>query len=82
MENKRVIDYTQPNTISVQTPNSTRMNINSASLLELDQLPGVGPVISEAIVNGRPYTSPEDLVKNTIIKQAVYDKIKGLISVY
>ena len=82
VENKRVIDYTQPNTISAQTPNSTRMNINSASLLELDQLPGVGPVISEAIFNGRPYSSLDDLVQKSIIKQSVYDKIKEQISVY
>jgi len=82
LENKRVIDYTQPNSVSVQSTDASRMNINSASVLELDQLPGVGPVISEAIFNGRPYTSPEDLVQKSIIKQSVYDKIKGLISVY
>ena len=80
LENKRVIDYTQPNTISLIA--NTKININNASLLELDQLPGIGKVQSEAIFNNRPYTNTQDLVKNTVIKQSVYDKIKDLISVY
>jgi len=82
MENKRIIDYTQPSTVSTPNTKSSLMNINSASVLELDQLPGVGPVIAEAIFKGHPYTSLDDLVKNEVIKQSVYDKIKGLISVY
>lgn len=81
LENKRIIDYTQPNTSSEQVEN-TLMNINTASLLELDQLPGIGKVQSEAIFNNRPYTSIDDLVKNNIIKETVYDKIKHLISIY
>jgi len=82
LENKRVIDYTQPSVVSAPSTQSALMNINSASVLELDQLPGVGPVIGEAIFNGRPYTSLDDLVQKSVIKQSVYDKIKGLISVY
>jgi len=82
LENKRVIDYTQPNTSSTQIADTSRININAASVLELDQLPGIGKVQSEAIFNRRPYNSIEDLVKNNIIKQSVYDKIKNQISVY
>jgi len=82
LETKRIIDYTQPNTSTPQTPENTRININAASILELDQLPGIGPVQSEAIFNARPYTAIEDLVKNNVIKQSVFDKIKELISVY
>ncbi|MCX6731029.1 MAG: helix-hairpin-helix domain-containing protein [Candidatus Roizmanbacteria bacterium] len=82
MENKRVIDYTQPNISSQQTTDNALININAASIIELDQLPGIGKVQSEAIFNNRPYTSIEDLVKNSVLKQSVYDKIKSLISVY
>lgn len=82
LENKRIIDYTQPNVSLMQPEDSSRININSASVLELDQLPGIGKVQSEAIFNGRPYTSPEALVKNNIIKQSVFDKIKDQIGVY
>lgn len=82
LENKRIIDYTQPNISIRQSENVSKMNINAASVLELDQLPGIGKVQSEAIFNGRPYITIDDLVKNNVIKQSVYDKIKNLISVY
>jgi competence protein ComEA len=82
-ENKRIIDYTQPNSAEVQhVDENTPININAASLIELDQLPGIGKVQSETIINNRPYTSIDDLVKNNVIKQSVYDKIKDQISVY
>ncbi|MFH0773031.1 MAG: SLBB domain-containing protein [bacterium] len=82
LENKKVIDYTQPNVTSKQSEENARININVASVLELDQLPGIGKVQSEAIFTNRPYTTTEDLVSNNVIKQSVYDKIKNLISVY
>lgn len=82
LENKRIIDYTQPIVGIKQIESSSLININAASVLELDQLPGIGKVQSELIFNARPYTAVDDLVKNNIIKQSVYDKIKELISVY
>lgn len=82
LENKRIIDYTLPNIRTKQSEDTARININAASVLELDQLPGIGKVQSEVIFNGRPYTAIDDLVKNNIIKQSVYDKIKNQISVY
>ena len=82
LENKRILDYTQPNLSQNRTEVSALININSASVLELDQLPGIGKVQSEAIFNARPYTSTDDLVKDNVIKQSVFDKIKDLISVY
>ena len=82
LETKRIIDYTQPNISATKNEASTRININVASETELDQLPGIGAVMAQTIVSGRPYTSLDDLVTNSIIKQSVYDKIKDLISVY
>ncbi len=82
LENKRVIDYTQPSTITQADEEQARININMASVAELDQLAGVGQITAESIINGRPYTSPDDLIKNSIVKKTVYDKIKDQISVY
>ena len=83
LENKRIIDYTEPNGPSTSSLSSSQlMNINEAAVAELDQLPGIGQTNAQAIINGRPYTAIEDLVKNNIIKQSVYDKIKNKISVY
>ena len=58
------------------------MNINTASVLQLDQLPGVGKVQAEAIIKGKPYYALDDLLKNKVIPQSTYEKIKELISVY
>ena len=39
------------------------VDINTASLAELQTLPGIGPVLSQRIVEGRPYESLDDLAR-------------------
>ena len=58
-----------------------RININTASLEELDMLPEIGPAKAKAIVAGRPYKTPEDIMKVKGIKQGIFNKIKDHISV-
>jgi competence protein ComEA len=58
-----------------------RININTATLEELDKLPEVGPVKAKAIVEGRPYKTPEDIMKVKGIKEGIYNKIKDHITV-
>lgn len=60
-----------------------RIDINSASTLELDSLPRVGNVTSKRIVdyrtkNGR-FRTTGDLVEKKLVTQSVYDEIKDLI---
>ncbi len=39
------------------------MDLNSASLDELQRLPGVGPVAAQRIADARPFASVEELVR-------------------
>jgi competence protein ComEA len=58
------------------------INVNSASQASLESLPGIGPVTAVKIINGRPYTSMEELLSKKVIGKSVYVKIKDLVSVY
>jgi competence protein ComEA len=55
------------------------IDINSATAEELKSLPGIGPVMAEKIIGGRPYRAKPDLVTRKIIPQSAYEKIKGQI---
>lgn len=57
-----------------------KININSASLSELDTLPGVGPVTAQKIISNRPYQVPEDLKNKKAVNLATFEKIKDLIT--
>lgn len=61
---------------------SPLVNINNASLKELDTLPGIGPVYAQNIIEQRPYSNIEELISKGALKQNVYEKIKNLVSVY
>jgi competence protein ComEA len=57
------------------------VDINIATLAELDTLPGVGPATAQRIIDGRPYGSIEDLMRVRGIGQATFDKLKERITV-
>jgi len=68
---------------NVQGSNTSKLvNINTASLQELDSLPGIGPVYGQSIIDHRPYSKVEELVTKGAVKQSVYEKIKDLVTVY
>ena len=62
-----------------QNTSSGFIGINSASLGELDTLPGVGAVTAKKIMDGRPYQTIEELLSRKIVGQSVFEKIKDLI---
>lgn len=57
-------------------------NINTASLSELDKLPGIGPAYGQSIIDHRPYSTNEELVSKGALKKSVYEKVKDLVNVY
>lgn len=57
-----------------------KVNINTATKEELEALPEVGPVKAQAIIDGRPYKTPEDVMKIKGIKEGTFSKIKDYIT--
>lgn len=57
----------------------TKVGINSATLSELDTLPGVGPVTAQKIIDGRPYGEVNDLIIKKVVSKSVFEKIKDLV---
>ena len=57
------------------------VDINTATVAELDTLPGVGPSTAQRIIDGRPYGSIADLMRVKGIGQATFDKLKERITV-
>ena len=53
-----------------------RVSVNSASMAELDTLPGVGPVTAALIIAGRPYNSFEDLLNVKGIGPKTLEKLR------
>lgn len=66
-------------TMSAMQPKAGAVDINTATVAQLQALPGIGTVYAKRIVDGRPYSSKHDLVSKGILPQSVYEKVKNRI---
>lgn len=85
-EQNRIVDMTEPQTISNYTSvtsNSnqsfSKININSANVSELDTLPGIGAATANKIIQNRPYKSLDELVAKKVLKKNILDQVKDMI---
>ena len=77
----RVLKYVEDDLSQNQdTQSDLTVSINSATQDELETLPGVGPVSANKIIDGRPYSTLEDLVSKKVVSSSVFEKIKELIT--
>jgi competence ComEA-like helix-hairpin-helix protein len=63
---------------------STRVDLNTATVEELQRLPGIGEVLATRIVNHRaevgPFAHPEDMIAVTGIAEATYGRLADRLS--
>lgn len=57
------------------------VNINTATLSELESLPSIGPKMAQLIIDGRPYGEVDDLLAVKGIGPATLEKIRDLVTV-
>lgn len=56
------------------------INVNTASSAQLEELPGIGEVTAQKIIDGRPYATIDELLSKKIVGNATFDKIKDKIA--
>lgn len=59
-----------------------KININSASVSQLDSLSGIGPAYAQRIIDSRPFNKIEDIIKVPGIGEGTFEKIKDQISAF
>jgi competence protein ComEA len=74
-----------PGIINSNHINAGRVNVNTATVLELDSLPGIGPTTAQAIVDYRllhgPFQFVQDIQKVPGVGPATFERIQDYITV-
>ncbi len=67
----------EPYAIHFYPPDEFGVNINTASLEELQMITGIGPTLAQRIIDDRPFNSLDDLTGVTGIGPATVENIKS-----
>lgn len=64
---------------AIESLKTALLDINTAPVGALEALPGIGAAYAKRIVDNRPYTRKDELVRRKILPQSTYDRVKELI---
>lgn len=60
-------------------PKAKLIDLNRATIFDLEQLPGIGGAEADKIIHGRPYRAKADLLSRKILAPSVYSQISPLV---
>ena len=61
------------------TPHKSLLDLNKASVYDLEQLPGIGGAEARKIIDNRPYRAKADLLSRKVLPAATYNQIAPLV---
>lgn len=62
-QQKQELDAFREKIAKTRTPGDKRLNPNTATSEQLQSIKGIGPVLADKIISGRPYNSVDELLK-------------------
>jgi competence protein ComEA len=65
---------------TIKTP-ARKVNLNTASIREIQKLPGFGPELAERVVRHRPYHKLDELIARKVLGRKEFARIKDRIRV-
>jgi DNA uptake protein ComE-like DNA-binding protein len=65
---------------STDKPGAGRVDLNSASEDDLTTLPGISHSRARAIIDGRPFNSPHELVARHLLTESQYERISSRVT--
>ncbi|OGC38696.1 hypothetical protein A3K42_00200 [candidate division WWE3 bacterium RBG_13_37_7] len=71
---------TDTNSNSSSSSNPEKINVNAASLTQLDSLSGIGPSYAQKIIDNRTYADFDDLCNKSKVPKSTLEKLKNDIS--
>ena len=66
-------------TSALAPPADQRVDINHATIAELEKVPGLTHSWAGRIVRFRPYRTKQDLMEKGVVNSEVYDRIKDFV---
>ncbi|GAC1418288.1 MAG: hypothetical protein NVSMB62_09910 [Acidobacteriaceae bacterium] len=60
---------------------SDRIDLNTATKPQLENLPGVTPAVADRIIAHRPYSATSDLTRRHVVSSSEYDSISSRITI-
>jgi len=71
----------QPKLGDVMQQAGMLVDINKASLAELEKVPGLNETLAKKVIGGRPFKSVDELLSKNVLAKDVFEKVKPLLTV-